>query len=183
MIAYLLEGELTVPESSHKNTLKVKFNNKVYIRVKTLPKKFYEQAQKIQEEYTAKQQDSLLIEHKNWIAVWLEELNELDEIENDYLYRAKDSCSNVEDEKSPLKNVQGISYLDYKKFFSPQKSAKQPIVKKYRGVTYEDNALNISYPIIQAQQSSKKYRGVAYKSTVSNNMTSNSSQTEVSSVE
>lgn len=166
MSSYLLEEESIVSKSSHENTLKVRFNNKIYIRVKTLPKKFYEQAQKLKEEYTAKQQDSLLIEYKDWVAIWLEELNELDKSENNYLYRVQDSSPTLEDEQSPLKDAQGISYLDYKKFFPPQKSSKQPIVKKYRGVTYEDKALNISYPIIRRQQSIKKYRGVAYKNTV-----------------
>ena len=129
MVSYLLEEESIVPEGSNQNTLKVKFNNKVYIRVKILPKKFYEQAQKIKEEYTAKQQDSLLIEHKDWIAIWLEELNKLDESENNYFYRVQDSSLTLEDEKSSPKDTQGISYLDYKKFFPTQKSSKQPIFK------------------------------------------------------
>ena len=169
-MSYLLEEELAAQGIFTKTTLKIRLNYKVYVRVKTLPMKFYERAKKLKEEYTAKNLDSLLIEHKNWIAVWIEELNKLDEIENNYFYRVKDLSSTVEDTSSQLKQIQEKSSLDRQNSSALQEFASKPLLKKYRGVTYKDNVSDDSPSLTESEKLTRKYRGIIYQSEVSDNM-------------
>ena len=174
-MSYLLEEELTAQGIATKTALKIRLNYKVYVRVKTLPMKFYERAKKIKEEYTAKNLDALLIEHKSWIAVWIEELNKLDEIENNYFYRVQDLSSPRKDVSLQSTKVQGVSYLDNQDSFPPQDTKTKQSFKKYRGVTYEDNILDSSDSITESRPLTRKYRGITYYNEVSDNMSNISS--------
>ena len=169
-MSYLLEEELTAQGVFTKTSLKIRFNYKVYVRVKTLPMKFYERAKKIKEEYTAKNLDSLLIKHKSWIAVWIEELNRLDEIENNYFYRVQDLSSTVEDNSSQLTQIRAQSSLEHQSSSVIQKFESKPSLKKYRGVTYEDNVSDNSPSLTESEQLTRKYRGIIYQNEVSDNI-------------
>ena len=169
-MSYLLEEELALQGVATKTTLKIRFNNKVYVRVTTLPLKFYERAKKIKEEYTAKNLDTLLIEHKSWIAVWIEQLSRLSEIDHNYCYRVQDLSSTFDDSDSPVIDVEGISYDDYQNSLTSQDREQKPLLKKYRGVTYEDTVSESSNSPDRSPQSTRRYRGINYHNEASDKM-------------
>ena len=74
-MSYLLEEELTSQGIATKTTGKIRFNNKVSVRVKTLPRQFDRQGQKLKEKFREQNRDSLPIKHKTQITIWLEKLN------------------------------------------------------------------------------------------------------------
>ena len=167
-MSYLLEEDLTSQGIATKTTLKIRFNDKVYVRVKTLPKKFYEQAKKLKEEYKAQNLDSLLIEHKTWIAVWKEELSQLDEI--DYSYQEEEVLSSLANTTYQLTKIQGVCYLDDDESLNLPEFSSQLATRKYRGVVYEDNHLEDNHlkessAIVPAHPKARKYRGVVYEDT------------------
>lgn len=171
-MSYLLEEELALQGVSTKTTLKIRFNNKVYVRVKTLPLKFYERAKKIKEEYSAKNLDTLLIEHKSWIAIWIEQLSRLSELDNNFCYRVQDLSPNFENSSSPVIDVEGVSYDDYQNSFASQELDRKPVTKKYRGVTYEESVSENSNLPERSQQSTRRYRGISYHNETSENQAS-----------
>lgn len=161
-MTYLLEEELTSQGIATKTTLKIRFNDKVYVRVKTLPMQFYEQARKLKEDYIAQNRDSLIIEHKTWIAIWVEELTHLEEIDDDYSYTVKDLSSNFTDTNPQLAKIQEIRYLNDEESLVLPKSSPSTSRKKYRGVKYSDEVSNSSPDIVPPEKSTRKYRGIAY---------------------
>ncbi|MDJ0692529.1 MAG: hypothetical protein QNJ41_29090 [Xenococcaceae cyanobacterium MO_188.B32] len=79
-MSYLLEEELTAQGIATKTALKIRLNYKVYVRVKTLPMKFYERAKKIKEEYTAKNLEHRFSNTKNYFFGYSD--NEISAFEN-----------------------------------------------------------------------------------------------------
>ena len=171
-MSYWLEEELTAQGVATKTTLKIRLNQKIYVRVKTLPMQFYEQGLKLKEEYTAQNRDSLLIEHKTWIAIWLEELNQLEEIENNYCELRPEVFSTPEKDNVQLTDLPKISALDNEDPLIIPEFETQTSSQKYRGVAYEDSLehfSNSSYHLDQLKQLNKKYRGVTYKQPIPDN--------------
>lgn len=177
-MTYLLEEEFTSQGIATKTTLKIRFNNKVYVRVKTLPMQFHGQARKLKEDYIAQNRDSLIIEHKTWIAIWAEELTRLEEIDDDYFYTVKDLSSNFTDTDSQLAKIQEIRYLDDEDSLVLPKSSLKTSGKKYRGVTYNDESSNISSTIVPREKSTKQYRGISYKNQFPSNDSQNIGKSE-----
>lgn len=164
-MSYLLEEELASQGISTKTTLRIKLDNRIYVRVKTLPMKFYEQAKTIKEEYTARNINSLLIQHKSWIAIWTEEQNQakkLDKTESKYLYKLQNKYSSFEHVDFPLTSKQKKYRLDSENFLTFQEFASKSSGKKDRGVSYEDNFLEQAHLTSVVQDPYKKYRGVTY---------------------
>lgn len=158
-MSYWLEEELTLQGVDTKTTFKIRFNNKIYVRVKTLPRQFYEQGQKLKEEYAAQNRDSLLIQHKNWIAIWLEELNPLEESEKNYFERRPEIFSSWEEGNGQLTDLPGRAALEDEDSFTPRALKTKVSVKKEREVAEEDKLdkfLNSSHELERAQQLEKK---------------------------
>ena len=168
-MSYWREEELTAQGVATKTTLKIRFNQKIYVRVKTLPWQFYEQGQKLEAEYAAQNLDSLLIKHKNWIAIWREELNQLEEIEQNYGELRLEGSFTSADENFPLTDLPQKSALEDEDYLTPSEFETKVPVKKYRGVIARDDCAHFSkssHNLDQPQQLNKKYRGVAYKESI-----------------
>lgn len=162
-MSYLLEEELTSQGIATKTTWKIRFNHKVYVRVKTLPIQFYEQGQKLKEKFREQNRDSLLIKHKTWITIWTEKLNRLDEIENSYFYREQDLLLTFENVNGELTDGERISPLNNKDtVVRPEVKLKQ-FDQKYRGVACSYKIPKPNYrEIPQAKNFQRKYRGRSY---------------------
>lgn len=173
-MSYFLEEELTAQGVATKTTLKIRFNQKIYVRVKTLPRQFYEQGLKLKEEYTAQNRDSLLIEHKTWIAIWLEELNQLEEIDHNDCELRPEVFSTPEKDNVQLTDLAPISALDDEDPLITPEFETQTSSPKYPGVACQDSlehfsnsSSNSSSHLDQSKHLNKKYRGVAYQETIS----------------
>ena len=133
-MSYLFEEELTLQGIATKTTLKIRFNNKIYVRVKTLPMQFYEQGTKLKEKFKDQNRDSLLIKHKTWITIWIEKLNRLDKVENSYFYREQDLLLTFENVNCEFIDGKRISHLDNKNTVVPPEVKLKQFYQKYRGV-------------------------------------------------
>ena len=172
-MSYFLEEELTAQGVATKTTWKIRFKQKIYVRVKTLPRQFYEQGLKLKEEYTAQNRDSLLIEHKTWIAIWLEELNQLEEIDHNDCELRPEVFSTPEKDNVQLTDLAPISALDDEDPLITPEFETQTSSPKYPGVDCQDSlehfrnsSSNSSSHLDQSTHLNKKYRGVAYQETI-----------------
>ena len=138
---YWREEELNARGLATKNSLKIRFNNKVYVRVKTLPRQFYGQGLKLQEEYAAQNRDSLLIEHKNWIAIWREAFNQLDQIEPNYGARSSDLIPTSEELQVELTDGQKRAELEEEDSFTLPEWVTKAKNPQERGVAEDSNIL------------------------------------------
>ena len=173
-MSYLLEEELTSRGVATKTSLKIRFNHKIYVRVKTLPRQFYQQGLKLKEEYTAQSRDSLLIGHKTWISIWLEELNQLEEIENNDCELRPEVFSPPEEHNFSLTDLPQISALDDKDPLITHEFETSTSSQKYQGVAYQDSLEQFSNScshssshLDQSKQLNQKYRGVVDQETIS----------------
>lgn len=157
-MSYLLEEDLTSQGIDTKTTLQIKFNNRVYVRVKTLPMQFYERARIIKEEYTARNIDSLLIKHKSWIAVWAEKQHELNKAESKYIHRIHDNNSTFENGNFRLKNTAKKYPLNNEGFFALQEEDSLSSDQQDRGVTYEENLFDNAYTTNTTKESVKSIK-------------------------
>lgn len=170
-MTYLLEEELTSQGIQTKTTLKIKLNNRVYVRVKTLPKQFYEQAEKIKNEYDSSNINTLFIEHKSWVAIWVEQKrNGLDRTESEYLYKVQNKHLTSEDYNYQSRNKRKRYHLKDEELIALQEITPKSSRERYRGVIYEDSFFENAYSTNQPPESiksesiksNKRYRGILY---------------------
>ena len=167
-----LEEDLASQGIDTKTSLKIEFENKVYLRAKTLPRQFYAKAAELKEKYLSQNLASLLIEHKTWITVWVEESKKREETANNDWYQVQElSISELEVEESGTKQIDQeeesetvVEYLDNQTPSDQEKLAIKKMTKKYRGVDYEVEVSQAdSSSITQVnKQKLKKYRGRYY---------------------
>lgn len=172
-MTYLLEEDLTSQGICTKTSLQIKFDNRIYVRVKTLPKQFYEQAEKIKKEYVSNNIDTLLIEYRNWIAIWVEQKsNELDLAEREYLYQINSKYFSPETSNYQFEDRDKKYGLDGEHCFEIPELKKESINEKHREIVYEDKFFEEAYSTDRAEKSTKvakTYRGITYNERVGNN--------------
>ncbi|MGK7949760.1 MAG: hypothetical protein AB4368_13460 [Xenococcaceae cyanobacterium] len=172
-MTYLLEEDLTSQGIYTKTSLQIKFDNRVYLRVKTLPKQFYERAEKIKKEYLSNNIDTLLIEHRNWIAIWVEQKsNELDLAEREYLYQINSKYFPPESSNHRFEDKNKKYGLDREDFLEISEFTEQSLDEKYKEIVYEDKLFEEAYSTDRAEKSTKvakTYRGITYNERVANN--------------
>ena len=159
-MSYFLEEELSAQGVATKTTLKIRFNQKIYLRIKTLPRQFYEQGLKLQKEYTAQNRDSLLIQHKTCISIWLEALNQLEEMENNDCELRSEVFSPSEEHDFSLTNLPPIATLDDEDPLITPELETSTSSKKYRGVPDQQIISDHnSFLVTPSKPMPKKYRG------------------------
>lgn len=170
-MTYLLEEDLTSQGIHTKTSLQIKLNNRVYVRVKTLAKQFYDRAEKIKKEYTLKNIDTLLIEHKNWIAIWVEKrTNKLDPLESEYLYQVENTHSTYKYAELQLTHKPKKYSFDSEESFKLKEFKPLSSPEKYNGILYKEDLFEKAYSTKESSEvvrSPKMYRGISYEERVS----------------
>lgn len=126
----------------------IEYQNKIYKKARLFPKKKIDLVEELCQEYSDKNLQTLTVEHKNLIFIWIEVKETVEASANAVKSSIVDSdaTSDVRDD-----------------LFDAASSTPQKIIKSYRGVTYEVEVQNnLAVNSDSTTQKLRKYRGKYY---------------------
>ena len=119
-------ADLDQQNISVKKDSEITFQNKLYKKVKVLSKREEEKTFQIAEEYSSNASEILLVEHKLFFSIWVEQGRD----------NSPETSNNQQAVKKIIKKYRGISYEVEVPESENQNTAASVKPRKYRGKSY-----------------------------------------------